>query len=150
MEDQAAAANELEEAISRVQAQGDQADWDAKGEVLRQLALNVVYVIVDQALDQSTEEGIQGTPSFVSNGDDLEQAMLAIFSSEAKARDYLAQEKIEDRHPLGVPGPRALLAVPDGIGIRINPNLEPGFVILPALAERLRDDVKEAVSRQNY
>ncbi len=149
MEDQAATANELEKAILAVQAQGDQADWDAKGEVLRQLALNVVYVLVDEPLDESTEEGIQGKPSFVSNGEDLEQAMLAIFSSEEKARDYLEQEKIGDRHPLGVPGPRALLAVPDGIGIRINPNLEPGFVILPALAERLRDDVKEAINRQN-
>lgn len=148
MEDQATPANDLERALFRVQAEGDEASWDSKGEVLRQLALNPVYVIVDQSLDGTPDADIKGTPAFVSNGEDLEQAMLAIFSSAEKAQAYLAQEQMEGRHPLEVPGPRALLAVPDGIGIRVNPNLEPGFVILPTLAERLRDDVKQALNRQ--
>lgn len=148
MEEQTAQANELEKALAEVHAQGDEAEWDTKTEVLRQLALNSVYIVVDQPLDQDSGPEIQGKPAFVSNGDDLEQAMLAIFSTEDRARTYIEQEQLEGHHALPVPGPRALLAVPDGVGIRINPNQEPGFAILPELAERLRDDVKEALNRQ--
>lgn len=147
MEDQRTPANDLEKALAQVQAEGDEVNWDSKTEVLRQLALNTVFLVVDQPLSENTEPDIKGTPTFVSNGDDMEQAMLALFSTEKRALHYIEQEQAEGRHPIGVPGPRALLAVPDGVGIRINPNQEPGFAILPALAERLRDDVKQAIDR---
>lgn len=147
MEDQPTPANDLEKALTQVQNEGDEVTWNSKTEVLRQLALNTVYLVVDQPLGENPEPETKGTPAFVSNGDDMEQPMLAIFSTEERASHYI-QQQAEERHPIAVAGPRALLAVPDGVGIRINPNQEPGFAILPALAERLRDDVKQVLEGQ--
>lgn len=145
MQDQMSPTNELETALAKVEARGDLADWETRSEVLRQLALSLVYIIVDQPLDENTGEDIKGTPTFVSNGDDREQAMLAIFSTKDRASGYLEEQQIEGRYPLMVPGPRALLAVPEGAGIRLNPNQHLGFVIQPELAQRLSQDIRETL-----
>lgn len=147
MEDQMPPTNELETALAKVQADGDLADWETRREVVRQLIFNTVHVIVDQPVSEDTEPTIKGTPTFVSNGDDEEQAMLAIFTTRERALAYLAEQKIEGRYPIEVPGPRALIAIPEGVGLRINPNQQLGFVIMPAFARQLSRDIQEVLEK---
>lgn len=147
MQDQVSPTNDLESALAQVEARGDQADWETRSEVLRQLVLSLVCIIIDQPIDNNADEDIKGMPTFVSNGDNREQAMLAIFSTQDRASTYIEEQQLEERYPLMVPGPRALLAVPEGVGIRINPNQRLGFVILPELAQQISQDIRETLQK---
>ncbi len=139
--------NELEYALAGVRDAGEDTDGKARREVLRCLALHPVVIILNQPVTADSPLDMHGEPAFVSNGEDMDQPMLALFSSVERAQRYVDEQEPNARYPTEVPGPRALLAVPDGVGIRINPNQEPGFVMLPSLAERLRNDIKEALER---
>jgi hypothetical protein len=139
--------NELERALAGVCDAGEDTDGKARREVLRCLALYPVVIILNQPVTVNSPLDMRGEPAFVSNGEDMDQPMLALFSSVERAQRHVDEQGLDARYPTEVPGPRALLAVSDGVGVRINPNQELGFVILPSLAERLRDDIKEALER---
>lgn len=148
MQDFSQPTNELERALARVRDAGDDLDGSARQETLRQLALNSVVVLIDQLITPESPPDLGGRPMFVSNGEDREQAMLAIFSTTERAQAYLETLSPEiPYYPFEVPGPRALLAVADDTGIRVNPNQELGFVILPDLAKLLKQDVQAAMER---
>lgn len=80
----------------------------------------------------------------VSDGNDLQQAMLAVFTSREQAERYLKSGV--PPHPchylLGEKMERVLLSLPAGAGIMLNPNSHSGFRIVPMLAARMRSDAQ--------
>jgi hypothetical protein len=74
---------------------------------------------------------------YVSDGENQEQAMLAVFTGKDKA-ESVAATMGEFQHLVEVDSKWALLGVPPSTGVRINPNSELGFRILPELAAELR------------
>lgn len=129
----------LEDALSAAGA-----SLDARIRFLQELSRSTVAVL-------STSSGVPGATLkrdprllIVSDGNDLQQAMLAVFTSRERADGYLnsgvpphpchyvLEEKME----------RVLLGLPAGAGIMLNPGSESGFRIVPVLAARMRSDAQ--------
>ena len=143
--------NPLEEAIARVaEAQGSETDEDTlvsnRRDVLYALAGARVSVLLETAPETVDTPPETGTPLlFVTDGDDHEQAMLALFTRPDWALAFHATEGGDFSHPAEVPAPWALLQVPPGAGVMINPNRMPTFRIGPEVAGSLRDETMKSL-----
>lgn len=85
---------------------------------------------------------------FVSDGDNHEQGMLAVFTrpgrAEAFCREYPTDEEFR---PYETGSAWIFLQVPDNCGIMLNPNEPHNFRISPELTADLKQDVIEALQR---
>ena len=126
----------LVEAFTRFEdsAEGRQA-------VLQQLLRSRVFVLLDKPWDGRSLPNSETRLLYVSDGDDKQQAMLALFTDRARAEQVMPSMG-EFRYAVEVDAPWALLSVVPNAGVRINPNVEPGFRILPNLAIELRKMVE--------
>lgn len=131
--------NELEHAIAAVAAADEDPDGNARRAVFLALVTNQVTVMLpDLTADGTPPENPQ--PLFVSDGPNLEQPMLAAFSSPERARDFQAKNGGEAL-TVEISGTQLILGTPAGSGIMLNPNQALGFRILPELAKVIREDV---------
>jgi hypothetical protein len=104
--------------------------------VLEKFMTARVHVLLDQPWDGHSLPSTETRMLFVSDGENQEQAMLAVFTDRGKA-ESVAASMGEFRHAVEVDSKWALLGVPPATGVRINPNSEPGFRILPELTAEL-------------
>ncbi|MGA7965830.1 MAG: SseB family protein [Gammaproteobacteria bacterium] len=85
----------------------------------------------------------------VSDGDNVEQPMLAVFTrpsyAEKFCREFIQDGQFEPYQAFN--SAWAILQTPEGAGIRLNPNLPHGFRMTPQLVEQLKRDVQAAWQR---
>lgn len=105
--------------------------------VLELLLRSRVYVLLDKPWDGRSLPNSETRLLYVSDGEEKQQAMLALFTDRARA-EQVAPNMGEFRHPVEVDAPWAILSLAPDAGIRINPNVEPAFRILPTLAVEVR------------
>lgn len=105
--------------------------------VLTTLMRSKVYMVLDKPWDQGQAPPVGAQFLIVSDGEDKEHPMLALFTDAAKVA-AVPVENSGFQYPVEVAAGWALLGVPPGTGIRINPNSAPGFRILADLAAQLR------------
>ncbi|HEX2668267.1 MAG TPA: SseB family protein [Gammaproteobacteria bacterium] len=96
-----------------------------------------VFVLLDRPWDGRSLPSTEIRMLFVSDGENQEQAMLAVFTDRGRAETVMAGMG-EFNQPVEVDAQWALLGVPPSVGVRINPNVEPSFRILPELTIELR------------
>jgi hypothetical protein len=109
-----------------------------------------IYVLLDRPWVGRSLPISETRLLFVSDGESKEQAMLAVFTERAKAETAMAAMG-EFQYPVEVDAQWALLSVPPKVGVRINPNAEPAFKILPELTLELRKiaEANQAKKRLN-
>lgn len=110
--------------------------------VLQQLLRSRVFVLLDKPWDGRSLPNTEMRLLHVSDGDDKQQAMLALFTDRARAEQVMPAMG-EFRYAVEVDARWALLSVRPDVGVRINPNVEPAFRILPNLAIELRRIVEQ-------
>ncbi|HEY3645584.1 MAG TPA: SseB family protein [Gammaproteobacteria bacterium] len=110
--------------------------------VLQHLLRSRVFVLLDKPWDGRSLPNTETRLLYVSDGDDKQQAMLALFTDRAKAEQVMPAMG-EFRYAVEVDAPWALLSLAPNTGVRINPNLEPAFRILPQLALEVRKLVEQ-------
>jgi hypothetical protein len=110
---------------------------DGRKAVLEKFMAARVHVLLDRPWDGRSLPSTETRMLFVSDGENQEQAMLAVFTDRSRA-ESVASAMGEFRHAVEVDSKWALLGVPPATGVRINPNSEPGFRILPELTAELR------------
>lgn len=117
--------------------------------VLVALATSSVTVILDQPWDGASLPKPDTRFLLVSDGNDIEQPMLAIFSDQDCAQRFRQEANLgnEFEHLVEVSGSWSLLGVTEGMGVMIDPNQSTAFRITPELAAQLRSDVEEAMER---
>lgn len=106
-----------------------------------------VYVLMDRPWDGRSLPNTETRLLYVSDGENKEQAMLAVFTGKAQAEQVLPAMG-EFKHPVEVDAPWALLSLPPNAGVRINPNAEPAFRILPELALEMRKIAERQMARE--
>jgi hypothetical protein len=109
--------------------------------VLQQLLRSRVFVLLDKPWDGRSLPNSEMRLLYVSDGEDKQQAMLALFTDRARA-EQVVPNMGEFRYVVEVDAPWALLSVAPNTGVRINPNVDPSFRILPNLAVELRKMVE--------
>ena len=134
--------NILEEALGKC---GD--DVDSKRVVLETLVRTKVTVMLDRPWDGRTLPSTDTQMLFVSDGENLEQAMLALFSSEERASEFLPSAGVY-KYPANVDALWALLGVPATAGIMINPNQIPNFRISVEIAAILREAAQKNLDQR--
>lgn len=134
--------NMLEEALGKC---GD--DVDSKRVVLDTLVRSRVTVMLDRPWDGRTLPSTDTQMLFVTDGENLEQAMLALFSSVERASEFLPSAGIY-KYPTNVDALWALLGVPASAGIMINPNQIPNFRIGVELATILREAAQKDLDQR--
>lgn len=105
--------------------------------VLQTLLRSRVFVLLDKPWDGRSLPNTETRLLYVSDGEDKQQAMLALFTDRARAEQVMPNMG-EFRYVVEVDAPWALLSLVPSAGVRINPNVEPSFRILPNLAIELR------------
>ena len=105
--------------------------------VLEVFLTSRVWMLLDQPWDGRSLPSTETQLLFVSDGENQQQAMLAVFTDRARAEATMPAMG-DFRHPVEVDSQWALLGLVPGAGVRINPNSEPSFRILPELAVELR------------
>ncbi|HKV97071.1 MAG TPA: SseB family protein [Gammaproteobacteria bacterium] len=96
-----------------------------------------VYVVLDQPWDGRALPSTDMHLLLVSDGKNSQQAMLALFTSREKCTAVPKGDSLFD-YPVEVDAKWALLGVPEGAGILVNPNSAPAFRVTPELAAELR------------
>jgi|GEM_PF-5919911 len=136
----------LEEALATVM---DDDSPENRAAVLLGFATSPVTVMLDQPWDGESLPDADTRFLLVSDGADADQPMLAVFSTGERAQRFrdAAQLGGEFEHVVEVSGSWSLLSVTNGMGVMIDPNLDSAFRIGPEMAEKLRDDVQEAMER---
>lgn len=109
--------------------------------VLATLVREKVYVVLDKPWDAEHPLDPNTQLLLVSDGDNKDQAMLALFTSREKVAAVPAADSTF-QYPVQVDARWALLGVPKSAGIRINPNSAPGFRIDANLSAQLRAAVE--------
>lgn len=117
--------------------QGFEDSIEGRKLVLEKFMTARVWVLLDHPWDGRSLPSTEMRLLFVSDGDNQEQAMLAVFTDRPRA-EAAAPAMADFRHPVEVDSQWALLGVIPGAGVRINPNSEPSFRILPELVVELR------------
>lgn len=117
--------------------------------VLVALATGSVTVILDRPWDGASLPKPDTRFLLVSDGENTEQPMLAIFSDRDRAQRFRQDVGLgnEFEHLVEVSGSWSLLGVTEGTGVMIDPNQSTAFRIAPELAAQLRSDVEEAMAR---
>lgn len=110
---------------------------DGRKVVLEKFIAARVYVLLDRPWDGRVLPSTEMRLLYVSDGENQEQAMLAVFTNKANAESVM-DKMGEFQHPVEVDSKWALLGASPGVGVRINPNCEPAFKILPELTAELR------------
>lgn len=106
-----------------------------------------VWVLLDQPWDGRSLPSTETRLLFVSDGENQQQAMLAVFTDRAHAEAAMPAMG-GFKHPVEVDSQWALLSLVPGAGVRINPNSEPSFRILPELAVELRKVAEGSMLRR--
>lgn len=145
-------ANELETAIEGVSRAPDgDPEGSARREVLGAFAMATLTVVLRPNPGEPGNGNRDLFPVHVSDGPDTEQPMLAVFSNQERARDFLESESMQEVAAgcelREVAGPQAVLAAVRGAGLIVNPNQPLGFRMRPELVDALRDDVASAVGQ---
>lgn len=100
-----------------------------------------VYAVLDSPWDGRSLPSTEMHILLVSDGENLKQAMLALFTSLDKA-NMVPRGDTLFQYPMEVDARWALLGLPKDAGIIINPNTVPGFRILPKLSAELRNQAQ--------
>ena len=121
----------------------------SRASVIVSLTISTVTVILDKPWDGKSPPERDTRFLLVSDGDNAEQPMLALFSDKSKAQSFRQGFDIGSQfeHIVEVSGSWSLLGVEDGMGVMIDPNQPTGFRIAPELAAQLRNDVEETMAR---
>ncbi|EQD62132.1 hypothetical protein B1B_07398 [mine drainage metagenome] len=102
-----------------------------------------VWLLADHPVDGHPDALQTARFALVSDGPRLDQPMLSLFTSAERADRYHRE------HPASLPcavqaeAPFAILCIPEGAGMVINPNQTPGFRIGPEAATMLRNQMIE-------
>ncbi|MGB9428809.1 MAG: SseB family protein [Gammaproteobacteria bacterium] len=116
--------------------------------VLRSFIQSRVFVKLDQPWDGKTFPRADMRLLFVSDGDNKERPMLAVFTTEGHSNVY-AQEAVPFNYTVEVDAAWACLGVPENSGIMINPNSAPNFRIGPEVAAILREAAEKDVAEKS-
>lgn len=106
--------------------------------ILELLFNSRLFVVLDTPWDGHSFPSTETHILLVSDGENREQAMLALFTSRDKI-EAIPRGDTLFHYPAEVEARWALLGLPKGAGILINPSTVPGFRILPELAAKLRE-----------
>jgi len=132
-------ASKLEEALSTP----GQNDEQSIRKALRAFIQSRVFVNLDQPWDGKTLPQTDMHLLLVTDGENKEQPMLAVFSSASRSAVYKQEEIGPFKYTAEVDAAWACLGVPENAGIMINPNSAPNLRISPAVARVLRDTAKQ-------
>lgn len=135
--------SKLEEALSTAK----QNDELSIRKVLRAFILSRVFVKLDQPWDGVTFPRSDMRLLFVSDGDNQERPMLAVFTSESLSEVY-GKAVAPFEFVAEVDAAWACLGVPENGGIMINPNSAPNFRIGPEVAQILREAAEKDVAEK--
>lgn len=139
---QPATASALVDALNRFED-----NRESRELVLKALLHSRVFVLLDRPWDGKSLPTTETRLLFVSDGEDKEQAMLAVFTGREQAEAALTAMD-EFKFPVEVDAQWALLSVPAQTGVRINPNGAPAFRILPELTQELRKIAERNLQRR--
>ena len=114
--------------------------------VLQEFIRSRVFVLLDNPWDGRSLPNTETKLLYVSDGENQEQAMLAVFTSKAEA-ERAVPDMGEFKHAVEVDAQWALLSLIPNAGVRINPNAEPAFRILPELALEMRKIAERHLAR---
>lgn len=114
--------------------------------VLQEFIRARVFVLLDRPWDGRSLPNTETKLLYVSDGENQDQAMLAVFTGKVEAERAIP-EMGEFRHPVEVDAQWALLSLIPNAGVRINPNAEPAFRILPELTVELRKVAERHLAR---
>jgi len=136
--------NPLEQALSAAKDNDQQSIRRA----LRAFVQSRVFVKLDQPWDGKTFPRSDMRLLFVSDGDNQERPMLAVFTSKAFS-DIYAQAAAPFDYVAEVDAAWACLGVPKDGGIMVNPNSAPNFRIGPEVASILREAAEKDVAEKS-
>ncbi|MHB1544524.1 MAG: SseB family protein [Gammaproteobacteria bacterium] len=106
-----------------------------------------IWLLTDGETETDPKSLRSARMAMVSDGPNLDQPMLAIFTSEERAVRFQRAHENSLPNVVAVEAPFAILCVREGAGIIINPNQSPGFRIGPEAAQMLRDQMIRLQSR---
>lgn len=139
--------NEIESAIAAIgNSETDDPDGSKRRAVLAQLAMNPVIVLLREPWEGADVPDQNAELMYVSDGDNTDQPMLALFTSAERALQF-DREHGGFKNPCTVPGPWAIGNVADKAGVMVNPNQSLAFRIIPELVTVLQDDITTAIKR---
>lgn len=116
--------------------------------ILRAFVQSRVFVKLDQPWDGKSFPRSDMRFMLVSDGDNAERAMVAVFTSVEYSRVY-GEEAAPFTHTVEVDSAWICLGVPENGGIMINPNSAPNFRIGPEVASVLRETATQDVAAKN-
>lgn len=122
-------------------------DVEGRKQFLRILMTSRIWLLADMPWDGNGRPPQGLRLAFVSDGPNMHQGMLALFTDRAHAELYSNSTGTANpfMHPLEATTPWALLGVPANIGIMINPNSDKAFRVPPEIAAELARNVKGAI-----
>ena len=120
-----------------------QNDEQSIRKALRAFIQSRVFVKLDRPWDGKTLPRPDMHLLLVTDGDNKEQPMLAVFSSVSHSAAYKETEMGPFKYTTEVDAAWACLGVPENAGIMVNPNSAPNFRISPAVARVLRDTAQQ-------
>jgi len=129
----------LEEALNS----HEQNDEQSIRKALRAFVQSRVFVKLDQPWDGKTLPRTDMHLLLVTDGENKEQPMLAVFSSASHEAVYKQEEMGPFKYTAEVDAAWACLGVPENAGIMVNPNSAPNFRISPEVARVLRETAKQ-------
>lgn len=110
---------------------------DNRRNLLTLLLKSKVVVVLDTPWDGRSLPSTSAHMLFVSDGENTQQAMLAVFTGQERAEAFPTAGS-PFKHPVVVDMLWALLGLPKEAGIMLNPNSGPAFRITPELGAELR------------
>jgi hypothetical protein len=121
-------------------------DFESRRTLLRAFIYARVHVLTDREVRPGTNDLYEARMTLVSDGPNSEQPMLAVFSSEERARAFQESTGGEP-HRTEIDAVFALVCTPEKAGIIVNPNQTPNFRLAPELVAMLRERLEEARAR---
>jgi len=137
-------ASALEQALKDAQGNDEQT---IRG-ILRAFVQSRVFVKLDQNWDGKSFPRSDMRFLLVSDGDNAERPMVAVFTSPEYSNVY-GPEAAPFVHTVEVDSAWICLGVPENGGIMINPNSAPNFRIGPEVASTLREAASKDVAAKS-
>lgn len=131
--------SKLEEALGAHR----QNDEQSIRKILRAFVQSRVFVKLDQPWDGKTMPSKDMRLLLVTDGENKQRSMLAVFSSASHGAVYKEEEMGPFRYTVEVDAAWACLGVPENAGIMVNPNTIHNFRISPEVARILRETAKQ-------
>lgn len=122
-------------------------ELESKRTILDALVKSRITVMLDHPWDGKTLPRTSMQMLFVTDGTNTEQAMLAVFTNEERANEFIPSAG-PHKFPVTVDALWALLGVPQGAGVMINPNQVPNFRISVEVATILREAAQQALDKR--